>query len=331
VTADCIYSFLEQHQTALIDSTEFDFCSHKSQNKSRNNDSQRILTHAAVEVLATSKVALEALSHRLSVILRPNDVEWSKAVVEKLLSFSSMPEMLKEMVNVLLKLGKQKLNDAADVIEKAAYYLIPAALNEAHVRQLTMIVNAESESFEFQAKTKTLVEIAMARFNGRPMELNETKRASESPPGKLCLVEPPEVGMDDNHAGFIDSFMKKLITVAPVPMEFLSTCKDPAVARAENVIAINTELEILYSADESEFYQFYYVFGYPEDRFGRASRIEVARKLDQMFPRVVFVGLDAEHAPKDEQQIVSWIRRILCRAANIESPIYGQNQAAGDR
>ena len=286
----------------------------------QSHQTQAILTKAAVDLLSTSKKALEAMSKQLSVNPLLDQDKWSDAVVEKLLGLSSTPLMLNEMVIVIANLDKQKSKDSADVIEKLAYFLIPASLNKSHVRRLTLIMTSGTENFEFQAKTKTFVEIAMARINVRPIELRGIKKASDTPSGRLCLVDPPEQGMDDDHDGFIQAFVDELSKI--VPSDFVSTNKNPSAARTENVAAINVELETLF---EVQGWQRYYVFKYPENDVERRRRNEVARKLDQMFPRIAFIGLDREHAPNDEQEILSRMRLILCRAANIENPLYGQN------
>ena len=321
IPGDVVCEYLKNHRPECLSATGVQFLDiHAELHTESITETQRVLIKAAIDLLATSKKALEAISKRVSVTSLQNEADWSDAVVRKLLSLSSTPLMLNELVIVMGYLDKQNAKDSADLIEKLAYFLIPASLHETHVRQLTLIITSGTESFEFQAKTKTFVEIAMARINRRPINLRGIQKASDMPSGRLCLVDPPEQGMDENHEGFIQAFVDELSK--NVPPEFLSTSRNASVARSENIAAINVELETLHAVQG---WQRYYVFKYPENDLERNRRNEVARKLDQLFPRIAFIGLDREHSPTDEQETLSRMRLILCRAANIENPLYGQN------
>ena len=322
LTGDTIHRFLqEKMRPDLLKATGIQFLDlHAELHAESITETQRVLTKAAIDLLATSKKALDAIAGQLPVGEMQDEKKWAEAVVARLIEMESTPLMLLKLVRAMNELDKQNAKDSADLIEKLAYYLIPASLNHTHVRQLTLIINTGIESFEFQAKTKTFVEIAMARINRRPIGLRGIQNASDMPSGRLCLVDPPEQGMDENHEGFIQAFVDGLSKI--VPPEFLSTSRNTSVARTENIAAINVELETLY---EVKGWQRYYVFKYPENDLERNQRNAVAKKLDQLFPRIAFIGLDREHSPTDEQETLSRMRLILCRAANIENSLYGQN------
>ena len=321
IPGDVVYNFLRNNRPECLGSTGIQFLDIRADLHSESiTETQRVLTKAAIDLLATSKKALDAIAGQLPVGEMQDEKKWAEAVVARLIEMESTPLMLLKLVRAMNELDKQNAKDSADLIEKLAYYLIPASLNHTHVRQLKLIINTGIESFEFQAKTKTFVEIAMARINRRPIGLRGIQNASDMPSGRLCLVDPPEQGMDENHEGFIQAFVDGLSKI--VPPEFLSTSRNTSVARTENIAAINVELETLY---EVKGWQRYYVFKYPENDLERNQRNAVAKKLDQLFPRIAFIGLDREHSPTDEQETLSRMRLILCRAANIENSLYGQN------
>ncbi len=274
------------------------------------DEQRKALVDEAVCLLAESVEAFEELAPRVGLSGLANGPGPSRNAIEALLDLRSPPPILKVLVHAMDALDRDDKKSAADVLESVAYYLIPAALTDAHVSQMNIIIDATSGSFEFRAKTKTFVEIAMARINGRQTKFRPVADAQDTPSGRLCLTNPPESGMDASNECFIHDFVAELAGM--IGRDLVDS--DPA----KTVEAINVELETQF---EDDGWQYYYVFEFPQNEQGRHRRQQVATRLDDMFPLVAFIGLHSG-ASQEEQRTVTRLMRILRRAAGIERTPY---------
>ncbi len=273
-------------------------------------DAQRkTLVDAAIARLAASKVALEALAKTISVHL---PMVSSRQVVEKLMEISSPVEMLNTMIREMNKLDKRQEKAAADCIEQVAYLLIPATLADSRVKEIKMVLHLGHTHVPFNAKTKAMVETAIARINGREIKFRPVASATDNARGVFCLEDPPEEGMDGDGEKFIANFVDALSTMVGADLR--------GGTREEMTRAINAQLQADFDIDR---WQYYYVFEYPEQEQERQVRFSLAQKLDKLFPLLAIVGLDRSDSHADEINLVTRMMRILCRAAGIEYKPYG--------
>ena len=282
------------------------------------DENRKKLVDAAVHELASSHDALVALAGRLEIPDPGDPTKWARAVVDHLLDGSAPPEILIPIITAQRDLDRQNEKEAADALERFAYCIVPAALTDAHVQQMTLVADSNSERREFQAKTRTFVELTLARISGRRAWFLPVSGQTDTPSGKLCLPAPPEAGMDEDHGGFVTEFIGYLAKT--MVGKGLHSVDDD-----ETVSAINEELE---SRFELEQWQYYYVFENPKNDAERRRRHELATRLDQLFPRIAFIALDRAEGSPEERGTVSRMMRILCRAAGIEWEPYGPDQAA---
>jgi hypothetical protein len=278
------------------------------------DEQRRLLVLETIQLLAKSREALQTLAKRLKVPELADDQKWSRSVVEKLLELGSPPQILTAMIRAMNDLDKQGLKGVADILEQVAYYVAPAALSNSHVKQITVIVESKEGRFAFPAKTKMFVEIAMARINGRKTDFRVVAAQTDMPHGKFCLSNPPEPGMDQEHDAFIADFVAELSRM--IGADLLSD------KQHENVRAINAELDAQF---ELYGWQYYYVCDYRKHEAERRKRMALAVKLDKLFPRIAFIGLDRADAPQEELDTVIRMMHILCRAAGIEYKPHGTN------
>jgi hypothetical protein len=279
----------------------------------RTEDEQRkLLIDASVDLLAKSNDALEALANEVNVGSLGEPQKWAQAVVNKLVENNSPPRILNSLVRAQRKLDQQQRTEAADIVERVAYYVVPAALTDAHVKQMQIIADSKAHRFQFQAKTKTFVEIAIARINGRGTKFRPVTAHTDLPSGQLCLRDPPEEGMDEGHTKFISNFVTELGEMIGSDLR--------EEDESETLKAINAELE---AQLDLEGWQYYYVFENPHDEADRRRRHELAATLDQMFPSIAFIGLDRLEGSQEELDTIPRMMRILCRAAGIEYKPHG--------
>lgn len=276
-------------------------------------DEQReTLVSAAIDRLATSKVALETLAKTLDVQLSDRPKDSSRLVIEKLMEQPSAAQMLNAMIREMNKLDKKQDKAGADCIEQVAYLLIPATLTSSRVKEISMVMQLGDTHVAFHAKTKAMVETAIARINGREINFRPVVGAKDNARGVFCLDDPPEEGMDGDGELFIDNFVEALSTM--VGADLLGG------TREEKILAINGQLQTDFDIDG---WQYYYVFEYPKQEEERNVRFALAKKLDKLFPLLAVVGLDRSDPHADEIDLVTRMMRILCRAAGIEYKPHG--------
>lgn len=280
------------------------------------SDDQRrtLLIDEAIQLLAKSPESLRAMAQQLDLLDLQDPQKSSRNVIDKLLAIQSPPQILTMIVRAMYDLDKRQSKNAADILQEASHYIVPAALANSNVKQISVITESKVGRFGFKAKTKTFVEIAMARINGRKTEFRTVKAPTDYPPGKFCLLNPPVQGMDGTHDGFIRDFVAELSGM--VGEDLLSDNQD------ENVEAINVELKAQF---EINGWQYYYVFEYPIVEAEKRRRNEVASRLVKLFPQIAFIGLDCAETPREELDTVTRMMRILCRAAGIEYKPHGTN------
>lgn len=276
------------------------------------DDQRRLLKQKASSHLVSCAEALAALSDRIDVPQLPDQKTWSDNTIERLLEICALPTIITTLVVVMNYLDKQENREAAKNIERLAYYVVPAALSQAHVTQMKVITDAESPQYGFQAKTRTLVELAIARINGREAMFREIASQTDAPSGRFCLRNPPEEGMDEHQERFVNNFVSELGRI--VGSDLVGDTQDDMVE------AINAELE---SQFEIEGWQYYYVFDYPRNIGERKQRQKLAEELDKMFPKIAFVVLDRAESTREELNVVQRMMRIFCHAAGIEYKPHG--------
>jgi len=276
------------------------------------DDQRKTLVFGAVDRLATSKVALETLAKALHVQLSDRPKDSARLVIEKLMEQPSAAQMLNAMIREMNKLDKKQDKAGADCIEQVAYLLIPATLTVSRVKEISMVMQLGDTHVAFHAKTKAMVETAIARINGREIKFRPVVGAKDNARGVFCLDDPPEEGMDSDGEMFIDNFVGALSTM--VGADLLGG------TREEKILAINGQLQTDFDIDG---WQYYYVVEYPKQEEERNVRFALAKKLDKLFPLLAVVGLDRSDPHADEIDLVTRMMRILCRAAGIEYKPHG--------
>ena len=276
------------------------------------DDQRKTLVSGAIDRLATSKVALETLAKALSVQLSDKSKDSCRLVIEKLMEQPSAAQMLNAMIREMNKLDKKQDKAGADCIEQVAYLLIPASLSLSRVKEISMVMQFGDTHVAFNAKTKAMVETAIARINGREIKFRTLASATDKARGVFCLEEPPEEGMDEDGEKFIDNFVVSLSTM--VGEDLLGRTRDTKIR------AINSKLEFDFARDG---WQYYYVFEYPKQDQERKVRFALAQKLAKLFPRLAVVGLDRSDSHDEENDLVLRMNWILCRAAGIEYKPHG--------
>jgi hypothetical protein len=117
--------------------------------------------------------------------------------------------------------------------------------------------------------------------------------------------------MDQTGDRFVDAFVAHLSGM--IARDLLSE------ELSENVRAINALLE---SRFDRERWQYYYVFEYPKNEAGRRQKTALAERLQKMFPKIAFIGLDCDKVSEEELHTVTRMRDFLCRAAGIEYKLH---------
>jgi TIR domain-containing protein len=275
---------------------------------------RELLVSAAVASLATSSDSLRALANRLKVSVHPDDRKCARTIVDRLLEEKSPPKILTPMIKAINDLNREQASSGVGVIEDVACCVIPAALTDSHVQQMTIVADLKSGKYEFQARTRMFVELAMARISARRAKFRDLSGPKDIPVGRFCLAAPPEAGMDKTHDRFIQDFVDGLSGM--IGAELLDGDE------AETVRAINAELETQLEIDG---WQYYYVFEYPQHESERRRRHELAARLDAMFPLIAFIGLNRAEPSEEEFATVSRMMRLLCHAAGIEYEPHGPN------
>ncbi len=275
---------------------------------------RELLVNEAVSRLATSSDSLRALANRLEVSIDADENKCARIIVDKLLEEKSPPKILAPMTKAISDLKREEASSGVDVIEDVACYVVPAALTNSHVQQMTIVADLKSGKYEFQARTRMFVELAMARIRGRRARFRDLSGPKDIPVGRFCLAAPPEAGMDKTHDRFIQDFVDGLSGM--IGAELLDGDE------AETVRAINAELETQLEIDG---WQYYYVFEYPQHESERRRRHELATRLDAMFPLIAFIGLNRAEPSEEEFATVSRMMRLLCHAAGIEYEPHGPN------
>ena len=319
LTADSIHRFLNNHRPELIGISAIRFVDLQSQH-GENEDTQRKLIQAAVELLATSEKGLDTVTHQLPVDRQiavsqvPDLKERSRAVVNELLHLPSVPEILEKIVYAMKELDRSRSKADADIIEHVAYFLIPASLTKSLLQQLTVTMSSPAGVLQMFAKTETFVELAMARLGGRKALFNPISKPRESPAGKLCVPAPPDTTIDHDHGVFIQRFVEHFTGLYPKKFVFEE--------QSTNVMLINHKM-----VKELRKYkwQYYYVFVYPKGADERARWTERSEKLSKTFPSLKVIGLTSGTSDSiflDEFDIIDEMAEIFCRASKIEYTPY---------
>ena len=285
----------------LLQQAEYDDF-RKHINYSRDNDQREQLVDYAIKTLVKSRDVMEYLA----ADVLSDDRELATSIVRELLQDNDVVVALTPILDAMDAFAGNPA--ATNVLDDLVYVIPPAALAGTHLSQIQLIAEGKDEQFRFEAKTKTFVEVAMARVGGRPTDFQKPENQRDNPEGVFCLQKPPEAGMDEDGEKFKRAFIREMgqhIVAAGLYDDDLDELTD----------AINDELELRHRRKEG---LHYYVFELPENEHERANRLHVVRELDKTFPYLTFVALPKVRSTKEERQAVSLLLRYLCRAAGIE-------------
>ena len=106
---------------------------------------------------------------------------------------------------------------AVACLDAVAMHLIPASLATEYVQQIRVIADSGQQRYGFQARTKTFVEMGMARLDGRPAHYRPPRSQRDEPPGILSLENPVEAEIDEGGRQFKRDFASGLCDAMAMP------------------------------------------------------------------------------------------------------------------
>lgn len=289
-------------------------------NYSAAEDQRHQLKEAAISELASCDEAMAILVKQLRIDPPADRQKRASAIVTALLDDADPVKLANRVVRSMQQVkGREEPHQrAVATLNAVAMHLIPASLAMHHIPQIHVIAESGSQQHHFQACTKTFLEIAMARLDGRPALYRTPRSQRDRPPGILSLEKPAEVEIDKTGEEFKRNFVKGLRDAMAMP-----DLGDPELEKA--VAAINDELELRRDLGEG---LHYYVYSLSANDDQRQRCVPIIRDLAELFPLLRFIPLESTKASKEENQSVSLLLRILCRAAGIEWKIDGQDEAS---
>ena len=285
---------------------------------SEMEDQRTQLRDGAVRALARPGEAIDLLSNRLKVKSVENRTVWAEATVDKLIELANAVVIAGHIVACQKVIAHQRETPDLSMgcLKEVAMYAIPAALATDRVRQIEIISN--DDRFLFDASTADFVEMGMARLHGRPATFRNPDNQKSKARAVLRLEAPAEPEIDRDGQKFKRLFMQSLWEGM-----VLDERTDFSVVPIDELVEeLNDELEN--RADVADPLH-YYVFELPSNEDVRNRRINLVEELNELFPRIVFVGVEVNVRDSEVRRTMRHVVRILCNAAGIEWKQYDKD------
>ncbi len=282
-------------------------------NYSEAEDQRQQLVDAGVDVLSQSEEAMKLLSSNRRLGGGTDLWEMATKIVDDLVAHKNPVDVAKCFVTAMRKIpaAGASTSQTRQYLMDAAMHLIPASLTRMQVPQIRVYANDGIQQFAFEARTKTFVEVAVARLQGRPAQyypLAQDHPQNVEPDGLFRLDSPVEAEIDADGEKFKLDFLHGLHDAMALPQSKSHNFE-------EQLKQINRALTLRQGINEG---LHYYVFEFPWNEDQRARRLPIVRELDDSLPLLTFIGIEKDQRSDEEDSCVDLLMRILFAAAGKE-------------
>jgi hypothetical protein len=265
------------------------------------------LAALAATKLAPSPDALTALAKELALpTTEVENANLASQVIDKLLTEPSIAPLLTKLIRQMIKFDRARNTAAAKAVEQIAFILVPAALSASRIEEFHMALKSAGPIQAFSAKTRDMVELAMAQADGRPVHFYPVSTTTERRHSKFALETAPDEGIDDSGDRFIDDVIAEL--------DLLPSGHVPNEKREQRIRRVEEDL----SERRKEGLQKYYVFALSENEEALRVQLAQAEKLKAKLPSLAVITLDRSGSHVDELEFVTRFARIMAHASGFE-------------
>ncbi len=279
------------------------------------------LRDQAVDCLKNSPKAVEILAKELASILpekdnhlvgQPQSEKRCYDIIDILTKKIHMAQAVDVLVDGFLtaagNLGGPN-NECALVIEKVCYLILPTIYRQEDLRKvISCIPVGQGAMLSLPIAYPTSIEIFMAAADGRKLMLDRPHDTVVFPAGSPLIPNPPEDGVDLGGNLYKEQFQKHLLKKHFVSKQ--NWPQDPK--KVQELIA-----SALQGSLRGRKFRYYFIYNL-DDRFNQSRYKIIMQELKEIFPTIVFIGLEPAADQIGEHEVLFRLNQMLCTIAGVE-------------